>query len=216
MVLAAVQILVAGQCGGDFNQDGTVNILDIVYQIDNYGLCNPAPCIADLTFDGRVNTFDVNLELQFFGPCPGAGGTTRPDATFPMPTTSTASTTTKATTTTRTTFATVSTEAPITTITRTTTIRPTTMPGSPPTTRPNDAIDLTFQPALAPNGDCDTVQPGAVLAYWIGPDSTVEGDCRGKPTFLVVPTVATGYFDSFSFPLTLIIPICSILTVFSL
>jgi hypothetical protein len=49
-------------CVGDFNNDGNINIADMLVLLSNFGCTNA--CVADLNNDGQVNSADA---LMFFG-----------------------------------------------------------------------------------------------------------------------------------------------------
>ncbi len=53
----------------DFDNDGTVRILDLLALLANWGPCSdpPAPCPADLDFDGAVSILDLLTLLANWG-----------------------------------------------------------------------------------------------------------------------------------------------------
>jgi hypothetical protein len=55
-------------CPEDLNNDGVVNVLDLLQALAAWGPC-PA-CIEDLNGDGVVNVEDLLLVLAAWGPCP--------------------------------------------------------------------------------------------------------------------------------------------------
>ncbi len=57
-----------GTCAADLNDDGVVNILDLIELIQQAGPCEGCP--ADLNGDGVVNIIDAYLLILNRGPCP--------------------------------------------------------------------------------------------------------------------------------------------------
>lgn len=56
-------------CLGDFNSDGFVDTLDLLFMLSQFGCLTG--CLADLNGDTVVNTLDLLVFLSFFGlPCP--------------------------------------------------------------------------------------------------------------------------------------------------
>ncbi|MCI0676255.1 MAG: dockerin type I domain-containing protein [Phycisphaerales bacterium] len=53
---------------GDTNQDGVINIIDLLNVISAWGTCPkaPAPCPADINTDGLVDVDDVLLVIAFW------------------------------------------------------------------------------------------------------------------------------------------------------
>lgn len=63
-----------GPCAGclaDFNLDGLVNVLDLLALIGNWGLCPGVPCVWDVNSDGVVDQSDLHQVQENFGPCDG-------------------------------------------------------------------------------------------------------------------------------------------------
>lgn len=58
----------SGACPGDVNDDGVVNVFDLLEVLENWGACAD-PCPADLNGDGIVNAADLIQVVQNFGPC---------------------------------------------------------------------------------------------------------------------------------------------------
>ncbi len=56
-------------CPGDLNDDGVVNVLDLITLLMSFGLCEGCP--ADFDDDGFVNVLDLIALIMNFGPCPG-------------------------------------------------------------------------------------------------------------------------------------------------
>ena len=55
-------------CRADFNEDGTVNTLDLIAFLSAY---NAADWVADFNFDGRINTRDFIAFLNAYNDgCP--------------------------------------------------------------------------------------------------------------------------------------------------
>ena len=52
-------------CPGDFNSDGTVDTIDLLYFLSQFGCASG--CDADLTGDNAVNTNDLLAFLSLFG-----------------------------------------------------------------------------------------------------------------------------------------------------
>ena len=81
VLFAACFVLhVAGQCTGDLNLDGTINLLDVTYVLDRFGTCPISNnCPGDFTNDGRRDRSDVAFltTASRWGLC-FVGGTTRP------------------------------------------------------------------------------------------------------------------------------------------
>ncbi|MCI0364893.1 MAG: hypothetical protein L0219_13530 [Phycisphaerales bacterium] len=68
MDLAEVPIYKAA----DVNEDGTVDVSDLLGVIGNWGVCNPPPplpCLGDLNGDGLVNITDLLGVVEDWGPC---------------------------------------------------------------------------------------------------------------------------------------------------
>lgn len=58
-------------CGGDLNNDGSVNVTDLLGVIGAWGACPaPANCPADRNFDGTVNVTDLLQVIGTWGACP--------------------------------------------------------------------------------------------------------------------------------------------------
>jgi hypothetical protein len=57
-------------CPADFNGDCTVNTVDFLELLQNWGLCPPPPCPWDIDGNGEVNTVDFLALLQSWGNCP--------------------------------------------------------------------------------------------------------------------------------------------------
>jgi hypothetical protein len=57
-----------GDCPGDLNGDGAVDVLDLLVLLDAWGPCSG--CAADLNGDGDVDVLDLLLLLDAWGPCP--------------------------------------------------------------------------------------------------------------------------------------------------
>ncbi|TVQ56518.1 MAG: hypothetical protein EA377_02100 [Phycisphaerales bacterium] len=57
-------------CAGDLNDDGAVNVFDLLELLQDWGPCPPAEeCHADLNDDGVVNVFDLLQLLENWGEC---------------------------------------------------------------------------------------------------------------------------------------------------
>jgi hypothetical protein len=61
-------------CPADLDGDGSVNVIDLLLLLVDWGQCPPAPdpCPADVNDDGSVNVLDLMAMLGEWGPCPGA------------------------------------------------------------------------------------------------------------------------------------------------
>ncbi len=53
--------------GGDVNNDGVINVQDLIVISSNFGLCPPPDPYVDITADGCVNLNDLVLVTQNFG-----------------------------------------------------------------------------------------------------------------------------------------------------
>lgn len=58
-------------CPADLNDDRTVDVLDLLLMLGNWGACGDAPCLNDLTLDRVVDVQDLLALLGTWGPCPG-------------------------------------------------------------------------------------------------------------------------------------------------
>lgn len=56
-------------CAADFNEDGLINVVDMLAVLSNWGDCAP-PCPHDLDDDGTVGVLDLLALLSQWGPCP--------------------------------------------------------------------------------------------------------------------------------------------------
>ena len=59
-----------GDCPEDVNMDGTVNVVDLLLVLANWGDCNPPTPCPDPNLDGTVNVLDVLAVLSAWGDCP--------------------------------------------------------------------------------------------------------------------------------------------------
>jgi hypothetical protein len=60
-----------GDCPGDLNDDGWVNVADLLLLFDAWGACaDPEDCRADLNCDGVVNVSDLLILFEGWGECP--------------------------------------------------------------------------------------------------------------------------------------------------
>ena len=57
-----------GNCDGDVNSDGVVNVSDILMVVGTWGPCGD-PCPSDVNNDGVVNVSDILLVVGNWGPC---------------------------------------------------------------------------------------------------------------------------------------------------
>ena len=58
-------------CPADLNDDGFVNISDLLVLLTAWGPCpDDEPCPADLNQDGVVGVVDLLILIFSFGPCP--------------------------------------------------------------------------------------------------------------------------------------------------
>lgn len=58
------------ECVGDLNDDGVVNVFDLLILLAEWGECaDPRDCPADLNGDGVVNVHDLLILLANWGPC---------------------------------------------------------------------------------------------------------------------------------------------------
>ncbi len=64
------QFEVLSLCPWDLNDDGVVNVLDLVELVMSFGPCEGCP--ADFDDDGFVGVLDLIALIMNFGPCPGA------------------------------------------------------------------------------------------------------------------------------------------------
>jgi hypothetical protein len=62
-----------GNCRADLNNDGAVNVTDLLILFDCWGVQTGCGC-ADLNDDGVVNVSDLLLLFDNWGTCPGVGG----------------------------------------------------------------------------------------------------------------------------------------------
>jgi len=181
-----------GQCIGDYNKDGTVDILDMAFQLDACFQFPNCPnfkigCLGDLNFDGHVNQGDVQFLKNVWGLCFQQG--TIVTGTFPTLTTGIPTTTTTvATIPPSTTSTTTLTFTPPTTTTIQATSSYTTQPN---TTAPAGSLQLTFNPSIGSN--CQTVMPGAVLVYWSSYSNANASKCMGNPNFIAVGNSLNNY-----------------------
>jgi subtilisin-like proprotein convertase family protein len=60
-------VLPEAMCPGDLNDDGAVDVLDLLLLLDAWGPCTG--CDADLNSDGAVDVLDLLLLLDAWGPC---------------------------------------------------------------------------------------------------------------------------------------------------
>jgi hypothetical protein len=61
-----VYVMDSGFMAADFNDDGVVNITDLLILVSNYG-CSGGACISDLTGDGLTTIADLLAFIQYFG-----------------------------------------------------------------------------------------------------------------------------------------------------
>ncbi len=58
-------------CDADLNEDGDVDVFDLLVLLENWGACpENAPCAEDLTRDDQVGVFDLLMLLDSWGSCP--------------------------------------------------------------------------------------------------------------------------------------------------
>ncbi|HRQ74486.1 MAG TPA: hypothetical protein PK098_01050 [Phycisphaerales bacterium] len=63
--------LAEDQPSPDFNESGTVDVLDLLYLLGNWGVCPMrGACAADLNCDGTVDVLDLLILLGAWGPYP--------------------------------------------------------------------------------------------------------------------------------------------------
>jgi hypothetical protein len=62
---------VVAECIGDLNNDGVVNVADLLIMFDQWGNCDDCP--ADLNGDGVVNVADLLILFNNWGSCPDSG-----------------------------------------------------------------------------------------------------------------------------------------------
>ncbi len=72
-------------CLGDLNEDGVVNVFDLLSLLENWGSCVNIEgkfgfCPGDLNEDGVVNVFDLLILLENWGDCPDETGCGDADA----------------------------------------------------------------------------------------------------------------------------------------
>ena len=65
--------VVEPMCAVDVNNDGEVNVLDLIAVIGAWGICDdpPAICPADTNRDGVVDVLDLIAVIKGWGLCPG-------------------------------------------------------------------------------------------------------------------------------------------------
>lgn len=70
MTAGTLEVLIdlLAPCPADANSDGTVDILDLLMLLSNWGPC-PADCPADISGDGTVTIDDLLMLLAAWGPC---------------------------------------------------------------------------------------------------------------------------------------------------
>jgi hypothetical protein len=74
-------LLDCGNCPEDLNNDGVVNVSDMLVLFDCWGTGFPSGCeCADLNQDGEVNVSDVLALFDAWGPCPNWESQTVPQA----------------------------------------------------------------------------------------------------------------------------------------
>ena len=61
------------ECPADFNDDGFVNVKDLLVLLASWGACPETGCRADLNGDGFVNVTDLLEFIASRGACPGTG-----------------------------------------------------------------------------------------------------------------------------------------------
>ena len=59
-------------CAADLNDDGVVNIDDLLIFAASWGPCDDEDCVADTNGNGSVGTDDLLVLLEMWGPCPEA------------------------------------------------------------------------------------------------------------------------------------------------
>jgi chitinase len=73
MILSSMVFLttstIAGDCPGDINGSGRIDVTDLLEVIDAWGDC-PSPCPADIDGSGHVDVSDLLLLLDGWGECP--------------------------------------------------------------------------------------------------------------------------------------------------
>jgi hypothetical protein len=71
MFAATATIDLGAECIGDLNDDGAVDVLDLLLLLDAWGPCaDPKDCDEDLNGDGNIDVLDLLLLLDAWGPCP--------------------------------------------------------------------------------------------------------------------------------------------------
>jgi hypothetical protein len=70
-VLTDASVTILPDCPGDLNNDGFVNVTDLLLMFDAWGSCSDCDnCPADLNGDCEVNVSDLLLLFDAWGPCP--------------------------------------------------------------------------------------------------------------------------------------------------
>jgi hypothetical protein len=70
--IRTVEIVPIIPCAADVNDDGVVNVDDLLGVILSWGVCpvQPTPCFADIDGSGSVNVDDLLAVITGWGPCP--------------------------------------------------------------------------------------------------------------------------------------------------
>ena len=68
-------------CNLDLNNDGLVNVMDVLILIAEWGECNQ--CSADINEDGYVQIQDILILIGAWGPCPDSPEVTKVEVTWP-------------------------------------------------------------------------------------------------------------------------------------
>ena len=68
IALSVAAPAVAGECEGDVNDDGMVDVMDILDVLGQWGECGD-PCTGDLDGNGLVDVQDLLVVISNLGPC---------------------------------------------------------------------------------------------------------------------------------------------------
>ena len=71
IVAGGMVITPEAPCAGDFDGDDVVNIADLLFMLDQWGVCDAGDeCPCDLDGSGHVNVYDLIVLLDVWGNCP--------------------------------------------------------------------------------------------------------------------------------------------------